>query len=296
MIKDAAYWIAFAHLPGWGNIKRNALISKFNEEHKITIEQFFQLSADEWKNGYLLDDKQVSDLHRAKADIANTELLAEAYFKKGFDLIPVISPEFPKILKENLAPANCPSLLYTKGNKNLLEQRSVLITGSIESSDTSIQFADTIAKLAVTESKTIINGASKGVDRRALDSALAAKGKVIVVLAQGIMTFDTGSKKYRSALDSDDMLILSIFHPILPWRSELTMARNPIMCGLAEEVYVAESYEGKWAWTEIVEGLQNGKKIFARNPVTGEINSNAILIEKGAIQVDLNGSHSKAAD
>lgn len=284
-INEAACWIAFAHLPGWGNIKRNELITKFSHEHKITIEQFFQLTEEEWRSSFLLDNKQIIDLNKAKAGIADNEALAGSYFNKGFELIPILSPDFPKTLLD-LKPANCPSVLYIKGNKNLLQQRSVLITGSIESSAASLQFADTITKLAVAESKTIISGASKGVDRKTMDIALAAKGQVVIVLAQGIMTFDTSSKKIRGALGSNDLLVLSIFHPVLSWRPELTMPRNPIMCGLAEEIYVAESTEGKWAWTEIIEGLKNGKKILVRKPEAGEQNSNDILINNGAAPVD----------
>jgi DNA processing protein len=44
MNKDAAYWIALAHLPKWGHLKINNLIIKFYHENKLSPEDFLQLS------------------------------------------------------------------------------------------------------------------------------------------------------------------------------------------------------------------------------------------------------------
>ena len=44
MIKDAAYWIAFAHLPKWRYLRLNELLVKIYIEDKSNLEEFFNLS------------------------------------------------------------------------------------------------------------------------------------------------------------------------------------------------------------------------------------------------------------
>ncbi|MDQ6608416.1 MAG: DNA-processing protein DprA [Bacteroidota bacterium] len=289
MNKEAPYWIALAHLPRWGHLKINNLIIKFHHENKISIEEFFHLSENEWSLNYLLDEKQIQDLQKAKTELASNAFLAESFFSQGFELIPIISPGFSKTLKENLKSAHCPSVLYVKGNKKILEEKSIAIVGSRDASEIALQFTDNIAKLASEEYKVVVSGFAKGVDKQALDSAINYKGQSIIVLPQGIMTFGSGFTKYYSQIINGDVLVLSTFFPKAPWKAELAMARNPIIYGLANKIYVAESAEKGGTWSGVVDGLRKGRKIFVRQSESSEKNANVILIEKGAIPVDFNG-------
>jgi predicted Rossmann fold nucleotide-binding protein DprA/Smf involved in DNA uptake len=67
------------------------------------------------------------------------------------------------------------------------------------------------------------------------------------------------------------------------------MARNPIIYGLAEEIFVAESSEKGGTWSGVIDGLRKNRKIFVRMPDADESNANKILISRGAIAVDDNG-------
>ncbi len=289
MMKDAAYWLSLAHLPRWGHLRINNLIIKFYHENQISVEDFFQLSENDWRTTYLLDTKQISDLQQAKSELASNAFLAESLFNQGYELIPITSPEFSKTLKGNLKAAHSPSLLYVKGNKKILEEKSIAIVGSRDASNIALQFTDNIAKLASKEYKVVVSGFAKGVDKQALDSAIIYKGQSIIVLPQGILTFDSGFKKYYKQIVDGDVLIVSTFFPKAPWKAELAMARNPIIYGLADEIYVAESSEKGGTWSGVVDGLRKGRKIFVREPEPTEKNANLILIQKGAVAVDFNG-------
>lgn len=287
--EEATYWIAFAHLPRWGHLKINNLIIKFYHENKISIEEFFQLNENEWKDQYQLDEKQVFDLLQAKYELASNSFLAESLFSQGFEIIPITSPEYSKTLKGNLKTAHAPAVLYVKGNKEILEERSIAIVGSRNASEISLRFTDNIAKLAGKEFKVVVSGFAKGVDKQALDSAINYKGQSVIVLPQGIMTFDSGFKNYYRQVIDGDVLVLSTFFPKAPWKAELAMARNPIIYGLADEIYVAESAEKGGTWSGVVDGLRKGRKIYVRKPEPNEKNANNILIQKGAIPVDSSG-------
>lgn len=287
--KDAPYWIALAHLPRWGHLKINNLIIKFHHESKISIEEFFHLEENIWHEQYQLDDKQVSDLLKAKSELASNAFLAESLFSQGFEIIPIISPEYSKTLKDNLKATYSPAILYIKGNKSIMQEKTVAIVGSREASDIALKFTDNIAKMASAQYKVVVSGFAKGVDKQALDSAIAYKGQSIIVLPQGIMTFSSGFKNYYKQIIDGDVLIISTFFPKAPWKAELAMARNPIIYGLADEIFVAESAEKGGTWSGVVDGLRKGRNIYVRKSENSEKNANNILIQKGAIPVDFNG-------
>ena len=287
--EEATYWIALAHLPRWGHLRINNLIIKFFHDNKISVEEFFQLNENHWKNQYQLDEKQILDLKQAKSELASNAFLAESYFSQGFEIIPITSPEYSKTLKSNLKATHSPAVLYVKGNKKILEEKSIAIVGSRDASEIALKFTDNIAKLASKEFKVVVSGFAKGVDKQALDSAINYKGQSVIVLPQGIMTFSSGFKNYYKQIIDGDVLVLSTFFPKAPWKAELAMARNPIIYGLADEIYVAESAEKGGTWSGVVDGLKKGRKIYVRKPEPIEKNANNILIQKGASPVDFNG-------
>jgi predicted Rossmann fold nucleotide-binding protein DprA/Smf involved in DNA uptake len=289
MNNEAAYWIAMAHLPRWGHLKINNLIIKFYHEKKISIEDFFHLNEKDWENQFGLALKDIEDLKKAKSELANNSFLAESLYNEGYDLIPIVSPEYSKALKENLKATHAPALLYVKGSKQIMCEKSIAIVGSRNASAKSLEFTDRIAKLASKEYKVIVSGFAAGVDKQALDSAIKYTGQSIIVLPQGIMTFGSGYKKYYKQIVNGDVLVLSTFFPKAPWRAELAMARNPIIYGLADEIFVAESSEKGGTWSGVIDGLRKNRKIYVRAPEENENTANGLLIEKGAVAVDFNG-------
>lgn len=290
MTNEAAYWIALAHLPKWGHKKINDLIIKFFHDNQISIVDFFGLSESDWKNIYKLDENQIFDLRKAKSELGSNAFLAESFFSQGFEMIPITSPEYSKTLKTNLKAAHSPAVLYIKGNKKILEEKSIAIVGSRAASEIALKFTDNIAKNASKEYKVVVSGFAKGIDKQALDSAINYKGQSIIVLPQGIMTFASGFKNYYKQIIDGDVLVLSTFPPKAGWSAGLAMARNPIIYGLADEIYVAESSEKGGTWSGVIDGLRKGRKIYVRKPEATEKNANNILIQKGAVPIDFNGN------
>ncbi|MDP4239010.1 MAG: DNA-processing protein DprA [Bacteroidota bacterium] len=290
MTNEAAYWITLAHIPGWGNAKINSLIARFSQEYNLNIREFFNLQESDWQNLYGLEPKEIEELNAAKAELPNNAFLAEQLENEGYELIPITSPDYSPALKANLKTNQAPALLYVKGNKQILQEKSVAIVGSRNAAEVSLKFTDNIARMATKNFKVIVSGFAKGVDKQALDSALAYIGQSIIVLPQGIMTFGTGFKTYYKQIVDGDVLVVSTFHPRAPWKVELAMARNPIIYALADEIYVAESSDKGGTWSGVIDGLRKKRKIYVRKAETAEETANDLLIEKGAIPVDLTGN------
>ena len=121
-----------------------------------------------------------------------------------------------------------------------------------------------------------VSGFAKGVDKQALDSAINYKGQSIIVLPQGIMTFGSGFIKYYKQIVDGDVLLLSTFFPKAPWKAELAMARNPIIYGLADEIYVSESSDKGGTWSGVVDGLRKNRKIYVRQTDLYENTANEV--------------------
>jgi DNA processing protein len=292
MIKkdEASYWITFAGLPRWGSEKVNRLIVKIFVTKNSDIISFFNLSEKEWTDEYELTEKEVNDLNEAKKSLPNNSFIAENLLSQGFEIIPVISPDYSPILKNNLKTRGSPPVIYIKGNKQILQEDSIAIVGSRDASEISLKFTDLLARRASEEFKVIVSGFAKGVDKQALESSLKYKGQSIIVLPQGILTFSSGIRQYYEQIVGGDVLVLSTFHPNFPWSSGLAMARNSIIYGLASDIYVAQSGDSGGTWEGVLNGLKASRKIFVRYPGENEINANLLLIDKGAIPVDFNGN------
>jgi predicted Rossmann fold nucleotide-binding protein DprA/Smf involved in DNA uptake len=296
--KEATYWMALAHELRWKNEDKTNLIIQFYHNKKISVEAFFELSEENWRNDFQINEKQIADLRKAKTSLANYAFLAEELYNNGIEVIPVISAEYSKTLKKNLKKS-LPVVLYVKGNKRILAEKSVAIVGSRDASDIALSFTDNIAKLAGKEYKAVVSGFARGVDRKALDSSIDCEGQSIIVLPQGVMTFGSGLKTYYKQIIDGFVLVLSVFHPKAGWGKDLAMARNPIIYGLADEIYVAEAKfsknrDGKetkgGTWTGVMDGLKKGRTVYVRQPEASEQNENNLLIQNGAVPVDFNGN------
>lgn len=285
MENELTYWVALTHTPKiWTKRKNEIIVYCFNLGK--TIADFFE---SESFLGMGLKQEEYDLLTQAKNELANYAFLVEELLNQGYNIIPITSGEYSPTLKANLK-YNAPIVLYTKGNKQILQEKAIAIVGSRNANDTALQFTDNVAKKASLEYKVVVSGFAKGVDKQALDSALNYKGQSIIVLPQGITTFASGMKKYYKQIIEGDVLVLSVFHPKSPWAVDLAMARNSIIYGLASEIYVAQSDDKGGTWAGVCDGLKKGRKIFVRQPLNNEKCANSTLISIGAIPVDIEGS------
>ncbi len=289
-ISEIPYYITLSHFLKWKNEKINSLILKIIIENNSTLEEFFALSEKEIRDLYNLDPGDILDLNKVRTEIPNNSFLAEDLILQGFDILTIDSSSYPKTLKDNLGIKYSPPVVYIKGNKQIFEEDSIAVVGSRTASEISLKFTDNIVNLFSEQFKVIVSGFAKGIDQQALESALIHIGRSIIVLPQGIMTFGSGINKYYKQITEGDVVVLSTFYPKAPWSVQFAMARNPIIYALAKNIYVAESNEKGGTWSGVIDGIRKGRKIFVRNTEENEKNANNLLIKKGAIPVDFNGT------
>ncbi len=288
--QELTYWITLALLQGITTRRKNEIYAKcLNCEPKLSIIDLFEKSS--YWNELQLNDSEIEILNHAHNLLANNSFLVENLLSQGYEIIPIHSHEYPNILKKNLG-ALSPIVLFVKGNKNLLQKPSIGVVGSRKADNISLEFTKNIAHKASLDDKVVVSGFAKGVDRCALDSALECEGKSIIVLPQGIMTFSSGFKQYYKHIVQGRLLVMSTFAPTAPWAVEFAMARNPIIYGMSSEIFVAQSDNKGGTWSGAIDGLKKNRTIYVRLPNDNEKNANNLLIEKGAIAVDMYGNPS----
>lgn len=287
MKQELTYWVTFASIPKmWTKRKNEIYVNCFQHVPQISIIDLFENSSN-W-DSIGMNDIEKMQFEEAKAQLANNSFLVEELLAQGYDILPITHEDYPRSLKDNLK-FNAPTVIYTKGNKSLLQIPSIAIVGSRNADSKSLSFTDNIAKKAANENKVIVSGFAKGVDRQALDSAVATNGKSIIVLPQGIMTFGSGFKQYFKHIAQGRVLVMSTFSPKAPWSVEFAMARNPIIYGMASEIFVAQSDDKGGTWAGVIDGLRKKRPIYVRYPDKNEKNANLLLIQKGASAVDAMG-------
>jgi DNA processing protein len=288
-LTDKTYWIAIAHLPKWHTERINRLVIQVLHEKKMLWADFFEMDRKDWIGIFKLNEKELADIEFVKNDLPRIAFIAEQLQNEGYHIIPLNSPDYPVVLKENLKTKSSPPVLYIKGRKSMLQENAVAIVGSRQAGKTALDFTDNVAGKCARDFKVVVSGFAKGVDKQALDSTIEAHGKSIIVLPQGILTFQSGFRKYYESIVNGDLLVLSTFFPKAGWDVGFAMARNAYIYGLAKEIYVAESDNKGGTWEGAMEGLKRKRKIYVRIPEPGEKNANLKLVELGAIPVNISG-------
>ncbi len=288
MIKqELTYWITLSLIPKMWTKRKNMIYANcFQHNPRISVIDLFE-NSNNWDIVGLCDEEK-EQFKVAKEQLANNSFLVEELIAQGYDILPITHEDYPKLLKKNMQ-YQAPIVIYTKGNKALLQEPSIAIVGSRNADATSLHFTENVAQKAVSRNEIVISGFAKGVDRKALDSTLGANGKSIIVLPQGIMTFGSGFKQYFKDIVQGRVLVMSTFAPKAPWSVEFAMARNPIIYGMASRIYVAQSDDKGGTWAGVKDGLRKQRPIFVRYPEQKEKNSNLKLIQNGAQAVDING-------
>ncbi len=282
--QELTYWVTLALMPKmWTRRKNEIYVKCFQSEPRISIVELFEEKSNWTRLG--MSDAEQALFEEAYKTLANNSFLVEELTDQGYRVLPLPSEDYPEVLKKNLG-YGAPTVLFAKGNISLLQEPSVAIVGSRNADNISLTFTDNVAKRAASEKKVVVSGFAKGVDRQALDSAIEGCGRSIIVLPQGIMTFAAGFKQYYKQILQGNVLVVSTFAPKAPWCIEFAMARNPIIYGMASEIFVAQSDEKGGTWSGVVDGLRRNRPIFVRYPKDAEKSANILLIQKGAKAVD----------
>lgn len=139
---------------------------------------------------------------------------------------------------------NCPQNLYYVGNINILNTKAISIVGKRNASAKGKYYAYLLAKKYASQGFTIVSGLAKGIDQFAHIGALAAKGKTIAVLGNGLSKIypEENTKLAKEIIENKGLIITEykINDKIKP---ENFPIRNRIISGLSIATIIIEADE-----------------------------------------------------
>ncbi len=208
-------------------------------------------------------------------------LLAQMNAREEF-AVTLMSDDYPVALKHIPEP---PLVLFGKGNRALLNERKFCVVGSRRTPAWAGELAREITS-RVAKHFTVVTGFAEGGDRAAIDGALDS-GNLICVLPCGLgECYPAAHTALKERIEKKGLLLSEY-----PSREKLKPyyfhARNRILAGLGEGVFVLSAGEKSGALITANYALEYGRDVFAfpysPNAVQGAGCND--LIKKGAYLV-----------
>jgi predicted Rossmann fold nucleotide-binding protein DprA/Smf involved in DNA uptake len=277
--------------------------SKDSESTPLTLKEFNSLvnclykhqyrPADLLKDGAILaelesgGDVQI-DFQRIKGLLGRGAALAIAWAHwntQGLWVLSRSDEAYPQLLKKRLHQF-APPLLYGSGPQDRLDWGWLAIVGSRDANEKALTFTRETAQTCAKNRIQVISGAAKGVDSEAMESALAAGGTVIGILADSLSKAVV-AKKHREGLRSGQLTLITPYDPAASFSVGNAMGRNKLIYVLSNAALViCSSAERGGTWEGAKENLR--KKwvpLYVRN--TDFPLGNQLLIQDGGLPHEL---------
>ena len=272
--KDIKYWVGFSFIPGIGRVRLTQLESYFGN-----LEDAWKAIPTELKHAGL-DSGAIHAITswRPKISLEAEMEKLDRYSVKVFNYN---DPSYPSRLKEIY---DYPPLIYVRGSLLPEDEWCLAVVGTRRATVYGRQVAEEIVTDLAQSKITIVSGLAKGIDSIAHQSALAAGGRSIAVLACGLdIVYPSENADLARRVIQQGALISEYPLGTRP-RADNFPRRNRIMSGLSLGVLVVEADETSGAMITARLALEQDREVFA---IPGSILSPASrgtnhLIQEGA--------------
>lgn len=200
-------------------------------------------------------------------------------------LLPISSDGYPQLLKEISRP---PSLLFVKGDIELLRFPQIAIVGSRNATAGGLKNAADFAKLLAVNGFVVTSGLALGIDGAAHQGAMAG-GKTLAVIGAGIDVIypRRHQQLYQQVLDNGGAIV-SEFLPGTPPLPQNFPRRNRLISGLSLGVLVVEAAIKSGSLITARYAMEQGREVFA---LPGSIHNAVskgchLLLKQGATLVE----------
>lgn len=211
-------------------------------------------------------------------------LALEKWERAGLWAITRSDPTYPGRLKKLLRTSS-PPVLFGCGNIDLLNSGGIAVVGSRDASEEDLQFSRTLGHEAASQGYSIVSGGARGIDETAMTGALDHEGTVVGILADSLLRSATSSR-YRKALQTGDLVLVSPFNPEAVFNAGNAMARNRYIYCLSDAAIVVCSTESKGGtWNGAIEALKHQWVPVWTKPSSDPLSGNLRLLQIGANEI-----------
>ncbi|MCL1894883.1 MAG: DNA-protecting protein DprA [Holophagaceae bacterium] len=174
--------------------------------------------------------------------LENAKKCLDMCYELGIAPVLYSTKKYPSLLAQI---DDAPVILYTKGNIEAMQSRSIAIIGSRDAHPISIEVANKFAQFFVGKGASVVSGLALGCDTSAHMGTLEAGGKTVAVLAHGLdMIYPATNKKLASEIIDKGGVLVSEYSPLTkPFRTYFVQ-RDRIQSGLSNASLVVQTKKG----------------------------------------------------
>ena len=251
--KDIKYWVGFSFIPGIGRVRLTQLESYFGN-----LEDAWKAIPTELKHAGL-DSGAIHAITSWRPKIS-LEAEMEKLDRYGVKVFNYNDPSYPSRLKEIY---DYPPLIYVRGSLLPEDEWCLAVVGTRRATVYGRQVTEEIVTDLAQSKITIVSGLAKGIDSIAHQSALAAGGRSIAVLACGLdIVYPSENADLARRVIQQGALISEYPLGTRP-RADNFPRRNRIMSGLSLGVLVVEADETSGAMITARLALEQDREVFA---------------------------------
>ncbi|OGE24998.1 DNA protecting protein DprA [Candidatus Daviesbacteria bacterium RIFCSPHIGHO2_02_FULL_39_12] len=275
---NKVYLLALHSIDGLGPIRLKAILDYFKDP-KLAWE------ADGLEFSKIGIPKNVVELLVQRRKKLEPLTFAQLIKDARIDWLTILDGGYPKLLSQIYDP---PSVLYYKGDVNILNTKSVAIVGTRKITNYGKAITEQFTKTLASAGLTIVSGLARGVDSYAHWAAINAGGQTVAVLGGGLNNiFPPENIGLAQKIADGSGIVISEFPPDSPSLAGNFPARNRIISGLSLATLVIEAAEDSGSLITARLALEQGREVFAvPGPVTSALSKGPIdLIKEGATPV-----------
>ncbi len=177
----------------------------------------------------------------------------------GLDVVTFVSDGYPEKLKNIAEP---PLALYIKGDKSLLNKKSISIVGTRKPTDYGKIVCEKFTKELSSAGLVTISGLAYGIDTIVAETTLAVGGKTIAVLGGGLDSIYPSQNKALAEKIVQHGLLVSEYKPKCKPTKYSFVERNRIVAGLGLGTLIVEAGEASGTMTTAREAIDQGRELF----------------------------------
>lgn len=218
----------------------------------------------------------------------NVQQEMKKYQEQGILWVHLLSDDYPTQLAQIYNP---PVVLFYQGKFDLIQKKTWLgVVGARQCSEYGIKAIQNIIPQIVKKSKNkigIISGLAKGIDQKAHQETVKAKGKTIGVIGTGLdIYYPYQNKKIQQDISNNHLLLSEYPIGAKPLKFHFP-ERNRIISGISRGVLVAEAQKRSGSLITAYHAIDENRDVFALPGSIFEDNfiGTNRLIQLGAILV-----------
>lgn len=250
---ELKYWVAFGRIPRIGRVRMSLL-----EKHFGSLESAWTASAGELRAAGL-DAGSISAFLASREKVSPDEEM-EKLERLDVRALTWHDEAYPPRLKEIY---DLPPVLYLRGTLTPADEWAVAVVGTRRATAYGRQVTEEFASVLARSNVTVVSGLARGIDSIAHRAALAAGGRTIAVLANGLdLVYPPEHLKLAQQIMEQGALLSDYPLGTQP-RSEFFPRRNRIMSGISLGVLVVEGDTKSGALITARQALDQNREVFA---------------------------------